>query len=209
MYQDKEKENLSWDDSVESDDFSLGINGGNCISTQEEESSKRLDVGLMQCSENHLNETHKAILSRKENLELGQLNIGDLAGVTYASKNEDRQNENGQDILTKEQNNKDIKKLATSTMVQREERRTSARLKKDLLISTNDKIIQMGKKRNLEGTNLNSENSFSVLEENEIALLAKGMGIDIDDSNFLTIDLIKELEIARHAIAEKKLAHPA
>lgn len=88
----------------------------------------------------------------------------------------------------------------------RVERWTSSRLRKDLILTTEDKTLHMGKKRNLEGTNLNNENSFSVLADDDIMHLYGNMGITIDESNFAAIDLVKELEIARHSLADKKIA---
>lgn len=87
----------------------------------------------------------------------------------------------------------------------RVERRTSSRLQKEILLTTGDKTLQMGKKRNLEGTNLNSENSFSVLANDDIIHLSKEMGITLNDSNYAAIDLIKDLEVARHSLAEKSV----
>lgn len=86
------------------------------------------------------------------------------------------------------------------------ERRTSPRLRKDLVMTTDDKTMMMGQKRNLEGTNLNPENSFSVLADDDIMQLSLNMGIQLNESNFAAIDLVKDLEIARHSLAEKKMA---
>lgn len=51
--------------------------------------------------------------------------------------------------------------------------RTSTRLKKDILLTTEDRNLQMSKKRNLEGTNLNYENPFSILPNNVIINLSR------------------------------------
>ena len=59
-------------------------------------------------------------------------------------------------------------------------------------------------KRNLEGTNLNSENSFSALDNEEIISKSDLMGVHISDVNYSDIDLIKDLEVARHSLEEKK-----
>lgn len=87
--------------------------------------------------------------------------------------------------------------------VPRVERRTSPRLRKDLVMTTDDKTMMMGQKRNLEGTNLNPENSFSVLADDDIMQLSLNMGIQLNESNFAAIDLVKDLEIASHSLAEK------
>ena len=60
-------------------------------------------------------------------------------------------------------------------------------------------------KRNLEGTNLNSENSFSALDNEEIISKSDLMGVHISDVNYSDIDLIKDLEVARHSLEEKKI----
>lgn len=88
--------------------------------------------------------------------------------------------------------------------VTRAERRTSAR-KKDITLTTEAKTMMMSKKRNLEGTNLNSENSFSILNNVDIMQLSVNMGVNINDNDFAAIDLIKDLEMARHSLANKKL----
>lgn len=51
-------------------------------------------------------------------------------------------------------------------------------------------------------------NSFSILADNDIMQLSMNMGITIDETNFNAINLVKELEIARHSLAEKKIAPP-
>ena len=85
----------------------------------------------------------------------------------------------------------------------KEDRRRCSRLQKDLLLTTEDKTAITNKKRNLEGTNLNSENSFAVLADSIIIDTSTLMGVHIDQSDFSSIDLIKDLEIARHALSNK------
>lgn len=86
-----------------------------------------------------------------------------------------------------------------------EDRRTSSRLQKDILLTTEDRILKIGKKRNLEGTNLNTKNSFSVLDNTDTMHISSEMGILIEDSNYAAIDMIKYLEIARYSLAKKRL----
>ena len=76
-------------------------------------------------------------------------------------------------------------------------------LQKDFLLTTKDKTAITSKKRNLEGTNLNSDNSFVVLADSIIMDTSTLMGVHIDQSDFSSIDLIKDLEIARHALSNK------
>ncbi|TVU50360.1 hypothetical protein EJB05_01730, partial [Eragrostis curvula] len=58
------------------------------------------------------------------------------------------------------------------------------------------------KKRNLEGTNLNSSNSFAVLDNSTIAELALNLGVCINN-NFETVNIMKDLEVARHFLKDK------
>jgi protein associated with RNAse G/E len=55
-------------------------------------------------------------------------------------------------------------------------------------------------------TNLSSKNSFAVLDNEFIAYVALDMDICISDDQFDLIDMMKEIEIASHAvdIAKKK-----
>jgi hypothetical protein len=85
----------------------------------------------------------------------------------------------------------------------REERSRCARLTGDLGLTTDYKIKEMVRKRNLEGTNLNLSNPFSALSDNDIVAISTGMGIDVGEENFEVIDLMKDLEIARHALESK------
>ena len=60
-----------------------------------------------------------------------------------------------------------------------------------------------GGKMTLEGTNLNFKNSFSVLSNEEIISISDMMGVHINDCDFSAINLIKDLEVARHSLEEK------
>jgi hypothetical protein len=64
------------------------------------------------------------------------------------------------------------------------------------------------KKRALEGNHLNNKNSFAVLNNSYICSLAECMGIEILPDQFDVVDIMKDLEIARHALdRSKKLEH--
>ena len=58
--------------------------------------------------------------------------------------------------------------------------------------------------RNLEGTNLNSSNSFAVLDNDDISSRMLEMGVDPASFNLDNIDYMKDLEVARHNIENKK-----
>lgn len=73
----------------------------------------------------------------------------------------------------------------------------SERLKKDTAMTTMEKVEKIALKANLEG-NPTNHNSFSVLSAEEIANVTSCMGIRVDDDDFATFDLIKDLERARN-----------
>lgn len=89
-------------------------------------------------------------------------------------------------------------------MNQVQDKRRSERLKKDTCISTMEKNERMAAKRNLEGNSKNC-NSFASLTVDEIAHLSSDMGIAMNNNNFETFDLIKELEKARNDLHNKKV----
>ncbi|KAE8812071.1 hypothetical protein D1007_10908 [Hordeum vulgare] len=62
---------------------------------------------------------------------------------------------------------------------------------------------KMARKRNLQGNEPISENSFDVLSNMEIINMASHMGVNIPDDDFTIIDVIRELEKSRANIAKK------
>ena len=75
--------------------------------------------------------------------------------------------------------------------------RRSERLKNDIEVTTKEKNERMAKKRNLEGNPL-ATNMFSDLPVESIKCLSADMGIAVDNINFGTFNMLKDLEIARH-----------
>lgn len=71
------------------------------------------------------------------------------------------------------------------------------------IVKIADKAVERAKKRNLEGTNMNSQNSFAVLGDNDIIRRTVCVGVSNYNYNFELIDNIRDLEIARHAIYMK------
>jgi hypothetical protein len=65
-------------------------------------------------------------------------------------------------------------------------------------------IKPQGKKRTVSGTNLNDQNSFAVLSNDKITSLACDMGVDTSSMSFDTVDLMKDMEIASHALVKSK-----
>jgi hypothetical protein len=56
----------------------------------------------------------------------------------------------------------------------------------------------------LEGTNLSDQNLFVVLNNLDIMNLAAGMGVHIGSEHFESVDIMKDLECARHALDRSK-----
>jgi hypothetical protein len=85
--------------------------------------------------------------------------------------------------------------------------RQSGRLQDQLLKQYEIPHQGVNKKRYLEGMNLTDQNSFAILNNVEIVSLAVGMGIETSNMNFDEIDLMKDLEVARHALEVYKKEH--
>jgi hypothetical protein len=60
------------------------------------------------------------------------------------------------------------------------------------------------KKRNFEGTNLSDQNSFAALGNSDIVDLASGMGVVITCDHFNKVQLLKDIELAQHALQNVK-----
>jgi hypothetical protein len=82
-------------------------------------------------------------------------------------------------------------------------RRRSERLKKDSNLTTKEKIEKAAQINNLEG-NSTRANSFSVLSVEDIINVSSDMGIVLDDKDFDTFDLLKQLECARNELFLKQ-----
>jgi hypothetical protein len=66
--------------------------------------------------------------------------------------------------------------------------------------------ITSPKKRSIEGTSLIDQNSFAILGNNIIVDLAHEMGVNVNGLQFDTVNLMKDLKIARHALDKEKCA---
>jgi len=69
-------------------------------------------------------------------------------------------------------------------------------------VNSNTSMEKLSNKRALEGNNA-SVNSFSILNNEEIVARSLYMGVNIDSCTFASIDMLKELENARIALAKK------
>jgi hypothetical protein len=81
--------------------------------------------------------------------------------------------------------------------------RRSERLKKDANLTTMEKVGKVAQKMNLEG-NPQNPNSFSVLSVDEVIHISSEMGVVIEDDDFATCNLLKDLEIARNDLYQKQ-----
>jgi type III secretion system FlhB-like substrate exporter len=84
-------------------------------------------------------------------------------------------------------------------------RRVSERLKKDMGIRIEEKNRRMAVKRNLEGNSCIPESNFSCLASKEIIDISKKMGVNMNDQNMESIELLKEMELARQCLGQKKM----
>lgn len=213
------KEEISWDESEDTDEFSLGINGEGDVESHEVDSSGAYsNVRLFQCESN--SKVTSSLLMAKRNGNTPTLGVT----ITELTQEEEKLYEQtktvvGMDDMKISESSKYMTEnpVIDSDILEEElhveqkelprmERRTSARLEKDIALTIEEKNQRLAKKRNLEGTNLIPEHSISTMSENDIVHLSKDMGVDlVNDASFIAIDLIKDLEIARHALAEKNL----
>jgi hypothetical protein len=60
-------------------------------------------------------------------------------------------------------------------------------------------------KRNLEGNSCIPEPIFSCLASKEIIDISKKMGVNINEQNMESIELLKEMELARQCLDQKKI----
>ena len=90
---------------------------------------------------------------------------------------------------------------------QREERRWCERLhhqaEKEVLAGKENKKSSGGKKRPISSNNISTFNSFSILDNDDIIDRMSNMGVPVSDSNYDSIDLLKEIENARDALIQK------
>lgn len=67
-----------------------------------------------------------------------------------------------------------------------------------------EKAEELTRKRNLEGTNLTSKNSFSVLSDENLMNKSNKMGVAVNINELDFINVIKDLEVARHTLETKR-----
>lgn len=84
-------------------------------------------------------------------------------------------------------------------------RSASERLKKDQGLRIEETNRRMAVKRNLEGNNPKPKSKFSYLYSVEIIDISKTMGVNMGNHSMDSIDLIKEMELARQCLGRKKI----
>jgi hypothetical protein len=96
----------------------------------------------------------------------------------------------------------DVPVIMPRDQTQRVPARNSSRLAAQNNINDRmeDRAISLTSTRNLSGTNLNSVNSFVVLDNDNIYSRVLEMGVDPSTFHLDNIDCMKDLEIARHFI---------
>jgi hypothetical protein len=82
--------------------------------------------------------------------------------------------------------------------------RRSERLKREIHITTQEKMEAMAKKRCLEG-NPNKTSTLNDVSSDQLHSIAKNMGVIVADDNFAIINLIKDIETARNYLYSKQL----
>ena len=85
-----------------------------------------------------------------------------------------------------------------------QERRRSERLKKDTTLNIMEKVEKRAQKANLEGNSSNN-NSFSVLPNEVIGAITSCMGIVVEEDDFDTFNLSKDLEKTRDDLYHKQI----
>jgi hypothetical protein len=93
----------------------------------------------------------------------------------------------------------------TSFNVDQGQKRHSQRIKEQGWdgVKMLDKATWATQKKNLEGNQLNLKNSFAVLDNNELGIRSKKMGIDTTNLDLEKFDVLKDLEKARACMKDK------
>ncbi|TVU43075.1 hypothetical protein EJB05_09511, partial [Eragrostis curvula] len=182
------------EDDLLSDDFTVILD-----KSPEDVSSGSQDMGMLQCSSIQMHKnimlsnalpksSPKEVTSLSDNLTQNRFSVEDIIPLSSKSTSKEEMN----DILGK-LNEKQIIKTT----------RQSERVQMQMTDKLKNKEPSTAKKRSFEGTNLSEHNSFSILDNEDIADLANNMGILISGNFFEKVDLMKDLEIARHSLINK------
>uniref|UniRef100_A0A0A9GD21 Uncharacterized protein n=1 Tax=Arundo donax TaxID=35708 RepID=A0A0A9GD21_ARUDO len=180
----------SWGDDSEDDDYDLLVDNTFQGGESAKGGNSNETVGLMSCSNvgHHTQAIFDNIklLMGKEKSSVQITEVIDLEDPNKAVKTKD-----------------DTKIDEVQETIARETRRRSEIIQKEMMAADEEKKKQ-NLKRKFEGNNLNTANSFSILNQDEIMFRAKSMGIIVDDDIFAKIDMLQDLESARIALAQKQ-----
>lgn len=80
------------------------------------------------------------------------------------------------------------------------EMRRSERLRKEIHLTTMQKVEATAKKRCLEG---NPKDTSMIIADESVKILAKSMGVMVQSNDFTTLDLIKNIKNAKESLLEK------
>lgn len=81
--------------------------------------------------------------------------------------------------------------------------RQSERIQEQVVFKIQEMQLAINRKRTLEGTNLDSNNSFAALDNSDIIEIAADMDIMISDNDYAKVDIMKNMEIARYTLKMK------
>ncbi|KAG2582645.1 hypothetical protein PVAP13_6KG185730, partial [Panicum virgatum] len=188
---DKNGNEDSYDTSEDSCDY---VNEIQKVLGSDAESSKRNeDVFMARCSQ--LDPTESMMRSATHILK----NVLPVENPLAAYANDGSKTHGEGDI-----DMKNLTNLVEVMKAQRLECRTSERLSKNLKTADICSFGETSKKRNLEGNNYTNSNSFSILSNDELVSRSISMGVNLDVSDYASIDILKNMENARISLINKQ-----
>jgi hypothetical protein len=107
------------------------------------------------------------------------------------------------DILTTNDNQATRVKEPQEQRQLRQSKRVKEQGMQGITIAEKAEITKM--KKNLECNSMNPKNSFAVLNNNDLVIRSRKMGVNIDNYDLEKFDLLKELETARANMNERLL----
>jgi hypothetical protein len=182
--------------STDDDDLIFGEMGGGQEKSQE--SGEKYVTGLIRYS--------SGMMHKKQD-KVSPIGM-DSIKESYAEEKESLEEEKTEMREKKSQEEVEHEELGIPKGVRKQqtisETRQSDRLQEKLIKKGMEAALKTSKKRSLQGTNLDSQNSFAVLGNEEIMHLVGGMGVNISPAQYDSVDIMKDLEIARHALERVK-----
>lgn len=84
------------------------------------------------------------------------------------------------------------------------EKRTSERLQQNMIDAIFKNQDNSSKKRSVEGNSSPTSNAFSSLDDDAIASVSLNLGVPINDKHFVSLNILRDLELARGAINNRQ-----